>query len=58
MDSNPTAFKSTGLINATLFKPSKQKIILSGFNQMNSLGEPDLEIRYVVNNVSFSSSTF
>ena len=56
--SNSNSFQSTGLTNATVFQPSQQKIILSGFNQMNSLGDADLEIRYVVNNVSFSSSVF
>ena len=56
--SNSTSFQSTGLSNATVFQPSQQKIILSGFNQMNSLRDADLEIRYVVNNVSFSSSVF
>tara|TARA_B100001059_G_scaffold71784_2_gene68870 strand:- start:14260 stop:15366 length:1107 start_codon:yes stop_codon:yes gene_type:complete len=56
--SNSTSFQSMGLTNATVFQPSQQKIILSGFNQMNSLGDTDLEIRYVVNNVSFSSSVF
>ena len=56
--SNSTSFQSTGLTNATVFQPSQQKIILSGFNQMNSSGDADLEIRYVINNVSFSSSVF
>lgn len=56
--SNSTSFQSTGLTNATVFQPLKQEIILSGFNKLNSLENVDLEIRYVVNNVSFSSSIF
>ena len=56
--SNSTSFQTIGLSNTTVFQPSKQKIILNGFNQLNSLENADLEIRFVVNNVSFSSNVF
>tara|TARA_B100001175_G_C19446430_1_gene608980 strand:+ start:36 stop:1142 length:1107 start_codon:yes stop_codon:yes gene_type:complete len=51
-------FKSSGITQPSAFQSSKQKIILNGFKEMNSLVDADIEIRFVINNVSFSSNVF
>jgi len=44
--------------NSTIFQPSNPDLKLKGYQRAAFLSDADLEIKFVINNVSFSSSVF
>ncbi|MDG2397072.1 MAG: hypothetical protein P8M03_05410 [Flavobacteriaceae bacterium] len=58
INQNIDAYFSNIVNNSAVFQPSNGNLILRGYKKVSSLNKADLEIKFVINNVSFLSKVF